>query len=79
MVTTYNDTDGTAYVTPQYCPDCLSPDLANKTTPLGTLAFQEFDGSDPGNATTCILQPVPEIRRVSNTLHEDRYQSSMSW
>ncbi|KAE9368511.1 hypothetical protein N431DRAFT_428293, partial [Stipitochalara longipes BDJ] len=56
-VTAYNDTDGAAYVTPQSCPDCLSPDFANKTIPAGTIAFQEFDGSDPGNATTVFCNP----------------------
>jgi hypothetical protein len=56
-ITVYNDTDGAAYVAPQSCPDCLSPDYANKTFPAGTIAFQEFDGSDPGNATTVFCNP----------------------
>ena len=56
-LTAYNNTDGRPYLTPQSCPDCLSPDFANKTIPAGTIAFQEFDGSDPGNATTVFCNP----------------------
>lgn len=56
-VTLYNDTDGSAFVSPLFCPDCLNPDFANKTIQAGTIAFQEFDGNDPGNTTTVFCNP----------------------
>lgn len=56
-VTEYNDTDGGSYVAPLSCPDCLSQDFVNKTIQAGTIAFQEFDGLDPGNATTVFCNP----------------------
>jgi hypothetical protein len=54
-ITTYNDTDGSAYVYPLFCPDCLSSDFANKTIEAGTIAFQEFEGLE--NATTVFCNP----------------------
>jgi len=56
-VAAYNATDATPFLIPQFCPDCLSLDFANKTIQAGTIAFQEFDGSDPGNATTVFCNP----------------------
>jgi hypothetical protein len=59
-VTKYNNTDdnGTPYIHPENCPDCLAPDFANKTIQAGSLAFQAFYGADPGNATTVFCTPL---------------------
>jgi hypothetical protein len=56
-ITAYNGTSEGAYVAPQFCPDCLSPDFMSQTIQAGTIAFQEFDGIDPGNATTVFCNP----------------------
>jgi hypothetical protein len=37
-VMSYNDTDGSAFVSPLFCPDYLSPDFANKTIEAGRLS-----------------------------------------
>lgn len=56
-IKTYNDTDGTAYVSSLFCPDCLRSDFANKTVEAGTIAFQEFDCLDNAKATTVFCNP----------------------
>lgn len=54
-ITTVKDDDNSTYMYPQFCPDCLPPDLSTTSFPPGTIAFQEFNGFD--NVTSVFCTP----------------------
>ncbi|KAH9220610.1 hypothetical protein DL95DRAFT_519913 [Leptodontidium sp. 2 PMI_412] len=52
-ITAFRESDNSTYMYPQFCPDCLSADLANVSFPPGSIAFQEFVGFDTATSIFC--------------------------